>query len=59
MERSIMTETVGDRIKKDGVEGTVISLDIPRRKYVLLTDENDKIEVNVPLKDKYERKSHK
>ena len=50
---------VGDRITKDGVEGTVISLDIPRRKYVLLTDENDKIEVNVPLKDKYERKSHK
>ena len=50
---------VGDRVKRDGVEGTVISLDIPRRRYVVLTDENDKIEVNVPLKNENGRKGHK
>ena len=51
---------VGDKIKRDGVEGTVISLDIPRRTYVILTEDNDKIEVNVPFKkyDKPRRKSN-
>ena len=47
---------VGDKIINDGVEGTVISIDIPRRKYILLTDENNKIEVTVPLENKDERK---
>ncbi len=41
---------VGDKIKYEGVEGTVVSLDIPRRKYTLLTDESTKIEVEVPFK---------
>ena len=43
---------VGDKVKYEGEEGTVISLDIPRRKYTLLTDEsNNKIEVFVPYKE--------
>lgn len=52
---------VGDYVKKDGIEGTVISLDIPRRKYTLLTIENNKIEVEVPFKNNEakSRKSHK
>ena len=41
---------VGDKVKYEGVEGTVVSLDIPRRKYTLLTDESNKIEVEVPFK---------
>ena len=41
---------VGDKITKDGVEGTVITIDIPRRKYILLTEDNNKIEVEVPFK---------
>ena len=43
---------VGDKIKKEGLEGTVISIDIPRRKYTLMTEENGKIEVEVPFKEK-------
>ena len=52
---------VGDKVKREGVEGTVISIDIPRRKYVVLTENNDKVEVNVPLKNdaKERRKSNK
>ena len=52
---------VGDKIKYEGEEGTVISLDIPRRRYILLTENNDKIEVEVPLKldDKKRRKNNK
>ena len=50
---------VGDKLNKDGVEGTVISLDIPRRKYILLTEKNEKIEVNVPLKKENGKKSNK
>ena len=50
---------VGDRIKYEGVEGMVISLDIPRRKYILLTDDNSKIEVIVPFKKNEKRKSNK
>ena len=49
---------VGDTVKRDGVEGTVISLDIPRRTYVVLTEDNDKIEVKVPFK-KYEKPKRK
>ena len=40
---------VGDKVKYNGVEGTVISLDIPRRKYSMLTDDNTKVEVVVPI----------
>lgn len=52
---------VGDVVKYNEEEGTVISLDIPRRKYILLTEDNNKIEVNVPLEDndKKRRKSNK
>ncbi len=50
---------VGDKVKRDGVEGTVISLDIPRRKYVVLTENEEKIEVTVPFKKENERKSRK
>ena len=51
---------VGDRVKYEGSEGTVITLDIPRRRYVFLTDDNEKIEVVVPIKkDKYEKKGRK
>ena len=50
---------VGDKINKDGVNGTVISIDIPRRKYVVLTEDNNKIEIVVPLKEKNEKNSKK
>ncbi len=53
---------VGDKINRDGVEGTVISLDIPRRKYVVVNDNDEKIEVIVPFKkenDKRRRKGNK
>ena len=50
---------VGDKVKRDGVEGTVISLDIPRRKYTVLTEEENKREVIVPFKKGYERKRNK
>ncbi len=47
---------VGDKIKNDGVEGTVISLDIPQRKYILLTEDNTKVEVIVPFSNKNDRR---
>ena len=47
---------VGDKIAKDGIEGTVISLDIPRRKYTLLTEDNNKIDVEVPFKDENKKR---
>ena len=50
---------VGDKVKYEGEEGTVISIDIPRRKYVLLTEENNKIEVEVPFNKKDEEKRKK
>lgn len=52
---------VGDKIKNESVEGTVISIDIPRRKYVVLTEDNEKVEVSVPFKNKENerRKSNK
>ncbi len=43
---------VGDKIKVEGEDTTVISIDIPRRKYVVVTDDNSKkIEVDVPFKN--------
>ena len=47
---------VGDKVKYEGVEGTVITLDIPRRRYVLLTEDNNKIEVIVPFKQNESRR---
>ena len=49
---------VGDKITKNEVSGTVISIDIPRRRYVILTDDNNKVEIEVPF-EKNERKSRK
>ena len=42
---------VGDRVKYEGEEGTVISIDIPQRKYTMLSDDNIKVEVKVPFKN--------
>ena len=50
---------VGDKVKRDGVEGTVISLDIPRRTYTVINDNNEKFEVTVPLKEKNEKRERK
>ena len=50
---------VGDKIDNKDVKGTVISLDIPQRKYVVLTEENTKIEVVVPFKKNEKRKNNK
>ncbi len=51
---------VGNKIDNKEGKGTVISVDIPNRKYVVLTEENTKIEVTVPSKcDKCERKCNK
>lgn len=49
---------VGDKIKKDDKEYTVISLDIPRQTYVAIDEENNKIEVDV-RKEKEEQKNRK
>lgn len=50
---------VGDKIKTKEVEGTVISLDIPRRKYVILTEDNNKVEIEVPIKENVKRSNNK
>ena len=50
---------VGDRVKNDGVEGTVLTLDIPGRKYVMLNDKNEKIEVYVPFKTNEKRRKER
>ena len=50
---------VGDKINRDGVEGTVISLDIPRRKYVVVNENDEKIEVIVPFKKENEKRRRK
>ena len=52
---------VGDVINNKDVNGTVISIDIPRRKYVVLTEDNNKIEVEVPFNknDQKGRKNNK
>ena len=50
---------VGDKINYDGEEGTVLSLDIPGRKYVMLNDKNEKIEVYVPFKTNEKRRKER
>lgn len=47
---------VGDRISNKEVTGTVISIDIPRRKYVVMTEDNNKIEIEVPFVKKDEKR---
>ncbi len=50
---------VGDIIKNNDEEGTVISIDIPNRKYVYVTETGNKVEVKVPIKNEERRKSNK
>ena len=47
---------VGDKISNKEVTGTVISIDIPRRKYVVMTEDNNKIEIEVPFVKKDEKR---
>ncbi len=42
---------VGDKLEVDGESATVISIDIPRRKYVAMTEKNNKVEKYVPFKN--------
>lgn len=42
---------VGDKMQVDDESGVVISIDIPRRKYVVMTEKNNKVEVSVPFKN--------
>ena len=50
---------VGDKVQVEGKDATVISIDIPRQKYVVLTDEdNNKIEVDVK-KEKEQKEANK
>ncbi len=48
--RKLLPE-VGDKINTKDLTGTVISLDIPRHKYVVLTDDNNKVEIEVPFEN--------
>lgn len=48
---------VGDKKEYEGEPGTVISVDIPNRKYTLITEKGNKVEIKVPLN--YERKNNK
>ena len=51
---------VGDKIKYEGEDATVTSVDIPNRKYILVTEKGNKEEVVVALKnEKNRRKSNK
>ena len=47
---------VGDKITNKDVTGTVISIDIPRRKYVVMTEDNNKVEIEVPFKRNDEKR---
>ena len=48
---------VGDHIKIKGDNATVISIDIPRRRYTAIMQENNnKVEVDVPFKDDKEKR---
>lgn len=50
---------VGDNIKNENESGVVISIDIPNRKYIYLTEDGNKVEVKVPFNYECGRKSHK
>lgn len=51
---------VGDKVKIKGEDATVISLDIPRRKYVaVLESDNTKVEMDVSKKDERKKRSNK
>lgn len=42
--------SIGEHIKNEDGEGTVISINIPSKKYIILTSEGNKIEVKLPSK---------
>ena len=52
---------VGDKVKVEGKDATVISIDIPRQKYIVITDEDEnKIEVDAKKeKEKNENKNRR
>lgn len=51
---------VGDKVKNKNNEGTVISINIPAQSYILLTENGEKIKVNLSNGcDNCERKCHK
>lgn len=48
---------VGDKVKVDGEDATVVSIDIPRRKYTAVTEkDNNKVVVVVPIKNENKRR---
>jgi cell fate regulator YaaT (PSP1 superfamily) len=50
---------VGDKFEYENEPGTVLSIDIPNRTYVFLTDSGSKIEVKVPFKNESTKKYNK
>ena len=50
---------IGDTIKNDDEEGSVVSIDIPNRKYTYVTESGNKVEVKVPFKNEDRRKGNK
>ena len=51
---------VGHKVDTEEGSGTVISIDIPNRKYIILTEDNNKLEIKLPNKcEKCEKKCSK
>jgi cell fate regulator YaaT (PSP1 superfamily) len=50
---------VGDKIEYQNETGTVLSIDIPNRKYVFLSENGNKIEVKVPFRNESTKKYNK
>ena len=52
-----MYSELGDKVKVDGEDATVVSIDIPRRKYTPVTEkDNNKVVVEVPIKNENKRR---
>lgn len=50
---------VGDKIEYQNETGTVLSIDIPNRKYVFLSENGNKMEVKVPFRNESTKKYNK
>ena len=50
---------VGDKIEYQNETGTVLSIDIPNRKYVFLSENGNKMEVKVPFRNETTKKYNK
>ena len=50
---------VGDKIEYHNETGTVLSIDIPNRKYVFLSENGNKMEVKVPFRNESTKKYNK